>query len=208
MTTTLHEARFAAVRDVIRSAGAAAVLDLGCGDGAFLLPLAQEPWIERVLGVDVSAPAMAALASALTALPERARRKVALICASYTVPDPRLQGFDAAVMVETIEHVDTDRLSLVEHAVFATLAPPLVVVTTPNADFNGLLGVPDHRRRHPDHRFEWGRERFQRWADGIARRNRYAVAHHDLGGSHPALGGPSQMAVFRRSGGVRPASPA
>lgn len=208
MTTALHQARFAAVRDVIRSAGASRVLDLGCGAGACLLPLAREPWIERVVGVDVRAAALATLEAGLATLPAAIRQKVELRLASYTDPDQRLRGFDAAVMVETIEHVDPDRLSLVERSVFATLAPPLVVVTTPNADFNGLLGVPEHRFRHPDHRFEWGRERFQRWADGVARRNRYAVTYHDLGGSHPTFGGPSQMAVFRRRPGVRPASPA
>jgi small RNA 2'-O-methyltransferase len=195
MTTALHEARFAAVREVVRAAGAAAVLDLGCGEGAFLLELAMEPWAERVLGLDVSASALATLAKALEALPEHVQRKVELRCSSYTEPDPSLRGFDAAVMVETIEHIHPDRLSLVERAVFTVLAPPLVVVTTPNADFNALLGVPDHRRR-PDHRFEWGRERFRRWADGVARRNGYSVDYHDLGGSHPMLGGPSQMAVF------------
>jgi small RNA 2'-O-methyltransferase len=109
-------------------------------------------------------------------------------------------------MVETIEHIDPDRLSLVERAVFATLAPPLVVVTTPNADFNAAPRRARASPPPPDHRFEWGRERFRRWTDGVARRNGYAVDHHDLGGSHPTLGGPSQMAVFRRVGGVRPAS--
>ena len=201
MTTALHAARFFAVAEVLQAAGAAAVLDLGCGEGALLLELAMEPWVERVLGLDVSASALAALAKALEALPERVQRKVELRCGSYVHPDPSLRGFDAAVMVETIEHIHPDRLSLVERAVFAVLAPPLVVMTTPNADFNALLGVPDHRRRHPDHRFEWGRERFRRWADGVARRNGYAVDHHDLGGSHPMLGGPSQMAVFRRRSG-------
>jgi small RNA 2'-O-methyltransferase len=202
MTTALHEARFTAVAEVLRAAGAASVLDLGCGEGAFLLELAREPWVERVLGLDVSASALATLARALEALPECLQRKVELRCGSYTVPVPGLRGFDAAVMVETIEHIHPDHLSLVERAVFTMLAPRLVVVTTPNADFNALLGVPDHRRRHPDHRFEWGRERFRRWADGVARRNGYAVDHHDLGDSHPTLGGPSQMAVFRRRSGL------
>lgn len=208
MSTALHRARFAAVRAELRVAGAATVLDLGCGDGAFLLPLATEPWIERVLGLDVSVAALAALAQALRDLPEAAQRKVAIRCASCTELEPGLGGFDAAVLVETIEHIAPDRLSLVERAVFATLAPPLVVVTTPNADFNPLLGVPEHRRRHPEHRFEWGRERFRRWADGVARRNGYTVAHHDIGGGHPTLGGPSQMAVFRCRQPLRLASPA
>jgi small RNA 2'-O-methyltransferase len=196
MTTALHAARFAAVAKILRAARATTVLDLGCGEGAFLLELAMEPWVDRVLGLDVSASALAILAKALAALPERVQQQVELRCGSYTEPDPSLRGCDAAVMIETIEHIHPDRLSLVERAIFTVLAPPLVIVTTPNADFNALLGVPDHRRRRPDHRFEWGRERFRRWADGVARRNGYSVDYHDLGGSHPMLGGPSQMAVF------------
>ena len=74
MTTALHRARFAAVRDVLRGAGAGAVLDLGCGDGAFLLPLAAEPWIERVVGVDLDARALAALEHGLATRPSAVRR--------------------------------------------------------------------------------------------------------------------------------------
>jgi 3' terminal RNA ribose 2'-O-methyltransferase Hen1 len=199
MTTALHRHRFAAVLDVLRASRAKTVVDLGCGDGAFLLPLAAEPWVERVKGIDVSANALAVLRAKLASAPGAIGAKVELIEGSYASPDPRLRGADAAVMIETIEHVDPDRLSLVERAVFAVLAPPLVVITTPNADFNALLGVPSRRRRHPDHRFEWGRARFRAWATGVACRNGYVATFADLGGSHPELGGPSQMAVLRRA---------
>lgn len=198
MSTVLHRQRFAAVLDIVRASGARRVLDLGCGDGELTLALAEAPGIEAILGLDLDAAALEALRRKLADLPAAASARVTLRQASYLEPDQRLQGFDIALMVETIEHIDPDRLSLVERAVFAAIAPPVVVVTMPNADFNDLLGVPPHRLRHPDHRFEWGRERFARWAEGVARRRGYHVRLQDLGGSVPGHGGPSQMAVFRR----------
>jgi len=197
MITDLHRRRFAAVLEVVRESGAGSVLDLGCGDGELTLALAREPGIERLVGIDLDAPALQALEAKLAELGETSA-EVSLRHASYLDPDPSLRGFAAVLMVETIEHVDPDRLSLVERAVFATIAAPLVVVTTPNADFNPLLGVPPHRLRHPDHRFEWGRARFARWAEGVACRHGYAVRLDDLGGCVPGCGGPSQMAVFTR----------
>lgn len=196
MTTELHRRRFAAVLEAVRESGARSVLDLGCGDGELTLALAQARGIERLVGIDLDASALRLLEARLAEMPLTA--EVALRHASYLDPDPTLRGFAAVVMVETLEHIDPERLSSVERAVFATIAAPLVVVTTPNADFNPLLGVPAHRLRHPDHRFEWGRERFARWAEGVARRNGYAVRLEHLGGSVAGFGGPSQMAVFSR----------
>lgn len=199
MTSWLHQERFAGVRDVLRGAGAATVLDLGCGAGAFLLPLAQEPWLNRVTGVEQATGPLADLRAGVAQLPEPARGKVEIIEGS--VLDAGLlrgRAFDAAVMVEVIEHLDPGHLSALERAVFAAPAPGLVVMTTPNAEFNALLGVPSHRLRHPDHRFEWSRVRFGQWAGGVAARVGYSVQFQDLGGCHPKLGGASQMAVFVR----------
>lgn len=200
MTTELHRRRFAAVIEVVRASGASAVLDLGCGDGELTLALAGEPGIERLLGVDLDAVALEKLRVGLQEQPG-ITAEVDFRHASYLVPDPALRGFDAVVMVETIEHIEPARLSTLERAVFATIRAPLVVITTPNADFNPLFGVPAHRFRHPDHRFEWGRERFARWAEGVAGRHGSAVTLDDLGGTVPGHGGPSQMAVFRRAVG-------
>jgi hypothetical protein len=100
------------------------------------------------------------------------------------------------VLVETIEHLDAERLGAFENSVLGRLRPDAVVVTTPNAEYNALLGVPAHRFRHPDHRFEWDRARFRGWADGVARRQGYRVGCTDIAGRHPRLGGASQMAVF------------
>ena len=185
----MHDQRLEAVLGALRSVGAETVLDLGCGDGPLLVRLAHEPAIRRIVGVDVSADALNALRKRLAAAPEDVRCKVELRHASMTDQSEGLTGFDAAILVETIEHIEPDKLSLVERVVFRDIRPASVIITTPNSDFNALLGVPGHRMRHRDHRFEWGGTRFRAWAGGVARRNAYDATCETVAGG-------TQMAVF------------
>ncbi len=196
MTTWLHEQRLAEVREAVRQCGARTVLDLGCGEGDLLVSLAIEPHIERIVGIDVCRDSLDRLRTRLEAMDGTEMAAVELVHGSMLERGAAVAGFDCAVLIETIEHFDPDRLSVLEQAVFADMRPATVVITTPNAEFNPLLDVPSHRFRHPDHRFEWDRARFQRWARGVAGRNGYQVACHDIAGRHPTLGGASQMAVF------------
>jgi 3' terminal RNA ribose 2'-O-methyltransferase Hen1 len=198
MTTWLHEQRLEAVLAAIRESGAESVLDLGCGDGALLMQLARERKVSRIVGIDLSSDSLTQLRKEFQASPASVREKVELIHGSIGDPRGSLEGFDAAVLVETIEHIDPDRLSALERRVFREMRPKTVVITTPNGDFNPLLGVPPHRFRHPDHRFEWGRAKFRSWAEGVAERNGYAVTCRDVAGAHPVYGGASQMAVLKR----------
>ncbi len=198
MTNWLHEQRFAAVVGVIRARGARSVLDLGCGEGDLLLRLARDEAIDRITGVDISEASLATLRGRLAELPAPLRDKVRLVRGSMTEADPARSGYDIALLVETIEHVDPDRLSALERAVFGGRCARTVVVTTPNGEFNPLLGVPASRFRHPDHRFEWDRAKFAQWTRGVARRSGYRVTTSDIGGAHPRHGGASQMAVFTR----------
>lgn len=199
MTTWLHEQRLAAAREVVLESGASSVLDLGCGDGDLMVRLVDEPGIQRIVGIDLCQAALDRLRARLAAMEGEGPRKVDLIRGSMSDEDPALAGFDCAVLIETIEHVEPDRLSGLERTVFRGMRPRTVVVTTPNAEFNPLLGVPARRFRHPDHRFEWPRRKFRDWAEGAARRNGYAVRCADIAGRHPELGGASQMAVFKET---------
>jgi len=196
MTSWLHEQRLEAALAVVIGEGAGSVLDLGCGDGDLFLRLARHPQITRLVGIDIDPAALERLRGRLKA-EAIDMRSIDLHLASMTRHDPRLEGFDCALMIETIEHVDPGQLSQLENAVFGNMRPGCVVVTTPNAEFNAFLGVPAHRFRHPGHRFEWSREKFRRWAGGVAGRSGYTVLCHDIAGCHPTLGGASQMAVFR-----------
>lgn len=199
MISWFHEQRLDAVQTALARCGARTVLDLGCGEGHLLTRLAGEPRIERVVGIDLSLPALTRLRSRLQDMPAAARARIELLHGPLAEVGLPFIGFDAAVLVETLEHIASDRLSDLERAVFLRMRPATVVITTPNAEFNALLGVPSHRFRHPDHRFEWSRAKFQLWISGVARRSGYLVSRHDIAGCHPVCGGASQMAVFVRA---------
>ena len=196
--TWLHEQRLGAVLAALQAVGAETILDLGCGEGPLLIRLAQEPAIGRIVGVDLSAQALEKLRLRLATAPDEIRGKVELVHGSMTEANEAFTGFDAAVLVETIEHIDPHRLSLLERAVFGDMSPKSVIITTPNSDCNALLGVPGHRLRHRDHRFEWGQAKFRSWADGVARRNGYEVTFEAVAGAHSTHGGATQMALFTR----------
>jgi small RNA 2'-O-methyltransferase len=193
----LHEERLDAVVRALAAAGARTVVDLGCGSGSLLRRLAAEPAFTRIVGVDTSMEALrvaeAALGDAIDG------KRLALRHGSFTDPDEDLRGFDAAALVETIEHVEPSRLSRLERAVFARMQPGVAVVTTPNREYNVRYGLAEGELRHVDHRFEWPRARFRSWADGVGERNGYRVSFADIGPADPLLGSPTQMAVFVRS---------
>ncbi|MGM0422617.1 MAG: methyltransferase, partial [Pseudomonadota bacterium] len=177
--------------------GAASVLDLGCGPGVLLERLAEMKEFTRITGIDICEDVLTEARALLETRYGRLPDHIRIENKSFMQSDATLTGYDAAVMLETIEHINADRLSLIENAVFRDYRPGLVVVTTPNSEYNPLLGVPAHRYRHPDHRFEWPREKFQHWCQGLARRQGYTVTFRNVGGNHPDFGGPTQMAVFR-----------
>jgi 3' terminal RNA ribose 2'-O-methyltransferase Hen1 len=132
-------------------------------------------------------------------MPEAKRARISLIQSSLTYRDERLTGLDAAVLMEVIEHVDPPRLGALEHCVFAVAAPRTVVITTPNAEYNiRFESLPDGAFRHRDHRFEWSRAEFGDWAQRVATEHGYRVRFLGIGADDPAVGTPSQMAVFER----------
>jgi SAM-dependent methyltransferase len=197
MTSWLHEDRLNAVLGAVRTSGAARVLDLGCGDGDLFVRLAAMPDLEEIVGIDICGSSLDRLRTKLQRMDLRAG-KVDVRHGSMTDPTPDLVGYDCAVLLETIEHIDPDQLSRLERALFSVLRPRTIIITTPNAEFNPLLGVPARRMRHPDHRFEWDRARFRAWCGRAAKAAGYSAVFHDIAGAHPTLGGASQMAVFTR----------
>ena len=197
---SLRDQRLGSVQSVIKAAGARRVLDLGCGAGALLERLLRDGY-EHVLGVDVSARALEAAARRLKldAMHDAQRQRIALLHSPLTYRDKRLRGYDAAALVEVIEHLDPPRLAAAEQNVFGSARPGTVVVTTPNAEYNVRWeSLPAGRFRHPDHRFEWTRPEFAAWSAKVAERHGYGVRHLPVGPEDPEVGAPTQMAVFER----------
>jgi 3' terminal RNA ribose 2'-O-methyltransferase Hen1 len=186
-----------AVLAALAEVEAARVLDLGCGGGALLTALVKDRRFTEIVGCDVSSKALevAARKLRLDRLPERQRDRIRLWQSALTYRDDRLRGYDAAVLMEVIEHVDPPRLPALEAGVFGHAHPRAVVVTTPNAEYNvhyeGLTGM-----RHSDHRFEWTRAEFQQWARNVADVHGYRVSFRPVGEEHETTGAPTQMAIF------------
>ncbi len=198
---SLNEQRLNTVLAALRAAGARTVLDLGCGEGNLLRLLLEERSLERVVGMDVSWRALevARRKLRLDRLPERQRERITLIHGSLMYRDARLSGFDAAAVVEVIEHLDPPRLAAFERVLFGIARPTTVVVTTPNADYNVRWEtLPAGRFRHRDHRFEWGRDTFAAWAGRVAAEHGYTVRIAPVGETDPEVGSPTQMGVFDR----------
>ena len=128
------------------------------------------------------------------------RKRLELVHGSLMYRDERLAGFDAAVLCEVIEHLDEARLTALERVVFGAAKPGIVIVTTPNGEYNVMWeSLPAGQFRHADHRFEWTREEFQTWANAVASKHRYIATFIPIGPSHVSVGSPTQMAVFTRT---------
>jgi len=195
----LNEERLDRVVDELKRARAKSVLDLGCGSGKLLARLLKERQFERIVGLDASSRELEIAADRLhlDELPESRRERIALLQGALTYRDRRLAGFDAAAVVEVIEHLDPPRLGAFADAVFGVARPHTLVLTTPNAEYNARyegLGAQDFR--HADHRFEWSRAEFRAWAEKVADQYRYEVIFAGIGEADAELGAPTQMGVF------------
>lgn len=199
---SLNVQRLGSVLAVLKNSGARRVLDLGCGEGKLLQSLLKERQFDEIVGMDVSYRALEIAKDRLNLdrLPEMQRRRIQLLHGSLMYRDKRLTGFDAAAVVEVIEHLDPPRLAAFERVLFECARPTSVVITTPNVEYNAKWEtLPAGKFRHKDHRFEWTRNEFQTWAEGISNRFAYTVRFLPVGPEDAVVGAPTQMAVFART---------
>ncbi len=216
---SLAEQRAGAIMAVLEAERATGVIDLGCGGGKLLERLVRDRTLERITGVDVHLgsleaahrrlckgchpdggkrhrPLFADTVGARGGTSDR-RPRPELLLGSVVYRDRRFRGHDAAVLMEVVEHLDPSRLTAMEHVVFGDAAPRVVVVTTPNFEYNRHYeGLEEGAFRHADHRFEWTRAEFAAWTDRVAAEHGYTVRRLPVGTEHPETGAPTQMGVF------------
>lgn len=198
---TLNEERIGTVIAALKHSGARRVLDLGCGEGQLVRALLKEKSFDEIVGVDVSHRALEIASDRLRLerMPEKQQERITLLHGSLMYRDQRLAGYDAAAVVEVIEHLDPPRLAAFERAIFEFARPGTVIVTTPNAEYNVKFeSLPAGHLRHKDHRFEWSRAEFETWARRVAGRFGYTVRFVAVGVDDPEVGPPTQMGVFAR----------
>ena len=200
-TVSLNDQRLGTVLATLRGSGARSVVDLGCGEGNLLRSLMEDRQFERIVGMDVSIRSLeiAQRRLKIDRLPDRQTDRITLIQGSLTYRDRRLEGFDAAAVIEVIEHLDPPRLAAFERVLFEFARPMTIVMTTPNQEYNALWEtLPAGQFRHADHRFEWTRTEFQDWARRVASRYGYTVRFVAVGPVDEKAGSPTQMGVFQR----------
>lgn len=205
--------RYVAVIDVVRNLvhkrKLRKVVDFGCAELDFLIYMKNTVGIEEILCVDIDRALLESFENKAEPLVceylnTRNAPLVIEVCeGSVTMNDKKLENTDAVICIELIEHLYPDTLMDLPHNIFGYIQPKLVVITTPNADFNVLF--PNFSGfRHPDHKFEWTREQFQGWAENVVSRYpNYTVRFDGIckgpeGTEH--LGCCTQMAVFERDG--------
>lgn len=186
------------------------LLDIGCGEGALLNFMVGDTTISRISGVDLREERLKLAVQSLqpTQMDKDFLREtpldIKLYQGSVDEYDERCTGHDVLTFVEVIEHLPEDVLEALPRTLFEWYRPQLVIITTPNADFNPLFpGWRPGQFRDDDHRFEWSREEFQKWCRKQADCFRYRVEFDGVGvfrghQFNPAIGHCTQSAAFYR----------
>ena len=197
---TLHKQRLSIVVEQLKKFEAKTVLDLGCGEGKLLRKLIKEKQFTKITGMDVSYTSLTIAKDRLQweEMAPKQKDRINLFQGALTYKDKRLEGFDAAAIVEVIEHLDENRLLSFERVVFECAKPKTVIITTPNSEYNILYkDMAAGTMRHSDHRFEWTRKEFENWAKKVAEKNNYQVEILPIGNVDEKVGAPSQMGIFK-----------
>ena len=165
--------------------------------------LLKEKQFTEIVGMDVSHRALEIAKDRLQfdRMPSMQKERLRLLHGSLIYRDQRLAGFDAAAVVEVIEHLDPPRLAAFERVLFECARPATIVVTTPNREYNvkwetlparqnfvtATIVSSGHARNSG-----LGKPRGQHGSG-------YKTRFLPVGPEDSAVGSPTQMGIFERS---------
>ena len=137
------------------------LLDLGCNNGKFLEKVRDKLDINKLAGTDIS---FKVISVANRKANKKDMSKIDFFHSSILYKDNRFKGYDAVTVIEVMEHIDKSKLYLFEKILFGYINPRIIILTTPNKDYNeNYKNLDSKGLRHFDHRFEFTKEEFKNW---------------------------------------------
>ena len=174
------------------------IVDLGSGEGKLSEKLGFVTGVKEILAVE---PSESATLKSLKRFEKVEKNenfiKPKQILGSLFYYDERLKNKDVLILCEVIEHIDEYRLPKIMRTILQGYQPGTLLITTPNQEYNKVYQM-DEEYRHPDHRFEWTREEFQKWCQLQNEKNEYDITFDGIGEGHELYGYPTQMCLFTR----------
>eukprot|EP01100_Stratorugosa_tubuloviscum_P006223 TRINITY_DN2694_c0_g2_i2.p1 TRINITY_DN2694_c0_g2~~TRINITY_DN2694_c0_g2_i2.p1 ORF type:complete len:270 (-),score=94.81 TRINITY_DN2694_c0_g2_i2:27-791(-) len=202
----LNSQRYYFVKTIMEKYGFNKLCDLGCNKGKLLSYLSRDTELTLLEGVDNDEEILEEANKICQPLlfDLIVKRKKGLIINLYKGSiiqvDKRLYNHEFVSCIEVIEHLNMDILNCFEDALFSIWNPKIIVISTPNKEFNQLWNMQDNEFRHSDHKFEWTRSEFNNWCNSICQRYSYYVKIDGVGIAKNRLdvGFCTQIAVFER----------
>lgn len=179
------------------------IVDLGAGEGKLSVQLGFVEGIQAILSVEPSNKArLRAIERFEQAKGQRDFIEPKSLAGSLFYYDERLVHKDVMILAEVIEHIDEYRLSGIFEMIFKQYQPKVLIVTTPNQEYNVVYDMSEEMR-HGDHRFEWSREEFRRRCIEWSKPFPYQTSYSGIGEEHSVHGHPTQMVIFTRREGAK-----
>ncbi|WDF55251.1 methyltransferase domain-containing protein [Mucilaginibacter sp. KACC 22063] len=166
-----HQARHEIVLQEIIAKKSRFVLELGCGKGNFITRLNRALPDIQICGIEINLDDF----QHATAYFERQIHSglISMVNDSICCFEKWPPGVDCITLNEVIEHLTEQELNQTIKHIFNNVKPEVVIITTPNKNYNKYLKLTEEGFRHPDHRFELSREEFSRFAARVINDHEY-----------------------------------
>ncbi|OAF70229.1 hypothetical protein A3Q56_02002 [Intoshia linei] len=197
--------RYELVSNNLKYMNASSVLDVGCSDMKFFQYLKNTKTIHRIGMLDLDEKTMYESDEPKRCYNEAFKNRPHFIveCMLADIFNVKkntdLAKFDAVSMIEFVEHIHEDKLNDLIKIIFEYMSPRIVIITTPNSDYNHLLEMKN-KFRHDDHKFEWTQNEFQTWCTEISSKYQYKLDFEGVGklitDTDERVGFCSQVAIF------------
>ncbi|CAM3185393.1 3' terminal RNA ribose 2'-O-methyltransferase Hen1 [Paenibacillus taichungensis] len=198
---SLNELRYRAITEVVTGLPVKRrIVDMGAGEGKLSARLAYISGVESILAVEPSGQsrlrAMERFAkledrSGVIAMPEP-------VIGSLYYFDEQMQNQDVMILCEVIEHIEAYRLNGIMDTIMNDYRPDVLLVTTPNKEYNEVYTMEQESFRHHDHRFEWTRAELAERCEEWALQGNYTFEIRGIGDYAEEYGQPTQLVIFER----------